>query len=104
MDLGLTGRRVLVGGASRGLGAAIATALAAEGAHVALAARASSDLTATTQRIGGLEIPADLSERDGPAQAVERAVVALGGLDGLVVNSGGPPGGAFSSVDEDAWQ
>jgi len=47
MDLGLTDRRYLVCGASRGLGAAVARVLADEGARVALAARASDDLTAT---------------------------------------------------------
>jgi 3-oxoacyl-[acyl-carrier protein] reductase len=46
----------------------------------------------------------DLSAPDGPSRAVQDAVAALGGLDGLVVNSGGPPGGTFSAVDEAAWE
>ena len=53
MDLGLRDRRILVGGASRGLGAAIAEALAAEGARVAAVARPSAELSATAERIGG---------------------------------------------------
>jgi 3-oxoacyl-[acyl-carrier protein] reductase len=104
MDLGLTSRRMLVGGASRGLGAAIARALASEGARVAAAARPSDDLTALTVSIGAAEVATDLSAADGPPSAVTRAIEALGGLDGLVVNSGGPPGGTFDQIDEAAWQ
>jgi 3-oxoacyl-[acyl-carrier protein] reductase len=54
--------------------------------------------------VGVVAIAADLSDRDGPGQAVQAAVAALGGLDGLVVNTGGPPGGTFAAVDEDAWE
>jgi 3-oxoacyl-[acyl-carrier protein] reductase len=49
-------------------------------------------------------VPADLSTPDGPARAVEAAVAAFGGLDLLVVNSGGPPPGRFDELDDDAWQ
>ena len=104
MDLGLTDRRVLVGGASRGLGAAIAQALATEGARIAAAARPSDDLTALAASIGASEVAVDLSTADGPSFAVAHATDALGGLDGLVVNSGGPPVGTFDQIDEAAWQ
>jgi 3-oxoacyl-[acyl-carrier protein] reductase len=103
VDLGLAGKRIMVGGASRGLGAAIAAAAAAEGARVATVARDSADLRATAERIGGTAIPADLTTADGPGDAVRRSIDALGGLDGLVVNSGGPPIGTFGSLDERAW-
>ena len=102
MDLGLSDRRILVTGASRGLGAGIATVLAAEGARVALVARESAGLTALAAETGGAVVPADLSTPTGPAAAVEGAVEALGGLDGLLVNSGGPPPGTFRELDEDA--
>jgi 3-oxoacyl-[acyl-carrier protein] reductase len=95
MDLGLTDRRVLVTGASRGLGAAIAAALAGEGARVVVAARASADLSAFAESVGAVAVAVDLADPDGPRGAVEEAVAALGGLDGLVVNSGGPPPGVF---------
>ena len=104
MDLGLGGKRVMVGGASRGLGAAIAEAAAAEGARVAAVARPSSDLTAHAERIGAVAIEADLGQPDGPADAIRRTLEALDGLDGLVVNSGGPPPGSFEALDEAAWR
>jgi 3-oxoacyl-[acyl-carrier protein] reductase len=104
MDLGLTDQRILVGGASRGLGAAVARALAAEGAGVALAARPSEDLTAVAAETGGTAVAADLSTPDGPAGAVRDAVAALGGLDGLLVNSGGPSPGTFAEIGEEAWE
>jgi 3-oxoacyl-[acyl-carrier protein] reductase len=104
MDLGLTNRRVLVCGASRGLGAATARVLAREGARVAVAARASEDLQAVAGDIGGTAIAADLSTAIGAADAVRDAVAALGGLDGLLVNSGGPPPTTFDQTSDDAWQ
>lgn len=103
MDLGLAGLRALVGGGSRGLGAAIATVLASEGSRVGLAARPSDRLAAQARAIDGLAIPADLSTEDGPATAMSAAVDRLGGLDLLVVNSGGPPGGDFAALDEATW-
>jgi len=103
MDLGLSGLRALVGGASSGLGAAIAAELALEGARVALVARPSERLDERAAAIGGLAVEADLSRPDGPADAVSAAVETLGGLDLLVVNSGGPPGGSFDDLDESTW-
>jgi len=103
MDLGLDGRRALVGGASSGLGRAIATQLVAEGARVALTARPGPRLEEAVSAVSGLAVPADLSTTHGPADAVAGAVAGLGGLDLLVVNSGGPAGGAFEAVDEAGW-
>ncbi len=103
MDLGLDGRRLLVGGASRGLGAAIAAAAAGEGARVAVVARDSDDLRASAARIGGMAVPADLGSPGGPDAAARAAIDGLGGLDGLVVNSGGPPTGTFEQLDEGGW-
>jgi 3-oxoacyl-[acyl-carrier protein] reductase len=104
MDLGLQGARALVGGASAGLGAAIATALAGEGARVALTARSAGKLADLARRLGGVAIPADLSTPEGPASAVESAVREFGGLDLLVVNSGGPPLGRFEDLTEAQWE
>jgi len=104
MDLRLKDRRVLVGGGSHGLGAAAARALAAEGARIAGAGRDRQALAEALQPLGGASVTADLSTADGPAAAVRDAVAALGGLDGLLVNSGGPPPGSFSAIDESAWE
>ncbi len=103
MDLGLLERRFLVGGASRGLGAAVARALVAEGARVVGASRHPDDGPGTAAAAGS-SVAVDLSSPDGAALAVRAAVDAMGGLDGLVVNSGGPPGGTFAAVDEAAWE
>ena len=99
MDLGLTNRRFLVGGASSGLGAAVTGVLVAEGARVAGASR-----SGRTGGRGVVPLAIDLSEPDGPKLAVQGAVRELGGLDGLVVNTGGPPGGTFETLDETAWE
>jgi 3-oxoacyl-[acyl-carrier protein] reductase len=104
MDLGLDGARALVGGGSGGLGGAIGGALAAEGARVALVARPSDRLDEAAVRTpGSIAVPTDLSAEDGPSTAVAAAVDALGGLDLLLVNSGGPPPGRFEDLDEAAW-
>lgn len=104
MDLGLAGARALVTGGSAGLGAAVARTLSAEGARVAIAARAGDKLTATAAATGGLAIPADLATTDGPATAVAAAVAELGGLDALLISMGGPPPGKFEDLDDAAWQ
>jgi 3-oxoacyl-[acyl-carrier protein] reductase len=104
VDLGLDGRTAVVGGASRGLGAITAQCMAEEGARVAVIARESSALHGTAEKIGGVAIPADLSVAGGPESAVETAAGELGGIDILVVNSGGPPAGPFTHIDDEAWR
>jgi 3-oxoacyl-[acyl-carrier protein] reductase len=105
LDLGLDGARALVGGGSSGLGLAVGTALAAEGARVALAARPSVRLDAAAASVdGSVAVGADLESVDGPASAVQRSVETLGGLDMVLVNSGGPPPGGFDALDEATWE
>ena len=105
MDLGLAGARAVLGGASSGLGAAIARALVDEGARVALVSRSPDRLATQVGDLGdaATAVPADLATADGPASAVSTAVERLGGLDLLLVNSGGPPLGGFEDLDEQAW-
>lgn len=103
MDLGLAGRRALVGAGASGIGNGIATALAAEGARVALVGRTADRVAAEAARLDGVPVVADLSTPAGPAGAVAAAVAGLGGLDLLVACTGGPPGGTFDAVDEAAW-
>ena len=104
VSLGLSGKRALVGGGASGIGAGIAGVLAAEGAQVALVGRTVERLTSQASVIGGTAIVADLATPQGPATAVASAVEQLGGLDLLVVNSGGPPPGAFEQLGEDEWE
>jgi 3-oxoacyl-[acyl-carrier protein] reductase len=103
VELGLDGRRTLVGGGGSGIGAGIATILAAEGALVVLAGRTESTLEARAVELDASIVVADLSTPHGPSTAVASTVQRLGGLDLLVVNSGGPPAGTFGALGEDEW-
>lgn len=104
MNLGLDGSRALVCGGSAGLGHASARSLLAEGARVVIAARPGDRLAEAARSSGATPVAADLSTDTGPATAVEGATSVLGGLDLLVVNTGGPPAGGFGAVDDAAWQ
>ena len=104
MDLQLKNLRVLVTGASRGLGFATARLLAAEGAQVAINSRDAAKLTTAAATIGAIAIPADVLGPEAGGKIVAAAVEKLGGLDILICNAGGPPPGAFESFDEAAWQ
>ena len=104
MDLGIAGRRAAVAAASQGLGQATAAALAAEGVHVAMCSRSKERIEAAAAAIpGALPIVADVSTEDGAARFVREARDALGGVDILVTNGGGPPPGTFASTDLDAY-
>ena len=104
MDLGLKGRRALVTAASKGLGRACAHALAAEGAHVFISSRDGALLEKVAKDIGAAGWhAADVSVAGGPESAVEAAAAALGGLDILVVNAGGPPVANFQGASLDSW-
>ena len=109
MDLGLDGKIALVAASSRGLGRAVATALAREGARLVMCARQRDDLEAAADRIcadTGAEVctvALDLSQQEGPARFVQTAVEQLGGVDILVTNVGGPPPGSFAEIDDQAW-
>jgi 3-oxoacyl-[acyl-carrier protein] reductase len=105
MDLGLQDARALVTAASKGLGRACAAALAAEGARVFIVSRHEELLQAAEQEIGAAgHLAVDLSHPGAPERAVEAAVAALGGLDVLVCNAGGPPPGTFESTPVEQWE
>src|SRR5215472_6195861 len=104
MDLGLKDTRALVTAASKGLGRACAAALAAEGARVFIVSRAEALLAEVEREIGAVgHLAVDLSQPGAPERAVEAATAALGGLDILVCNAGGPPPGTFESTAAEAW-
>lgn len=110
MDLKLQGKRALVTGASRGLGYATARGLAGEGAAIALNSRDAAKLTKAAGDLAAetgapvTAIPGDISTPDLAGQIISAAVAALGGLDLLVTNAGGPPPGKFETFDEATWQ
>jgi len=106
MDLGLSGKRVLVAAASKGLGRAIAQEFVHEGARVAICSREQATIDRVAQEIGGgtLGIAADVSTDAGCRRFIETASAALGGIDTLIVNAGGPAPGRFDDLDDAAWQ
>ena len=108
MDLDLKGRTALVGGASMGIGYAIARTLAQEGARVVITARRKEGLQkaaeALRQATGSEILPVQADcRRVEDCDRVITAVADLGGADILVNNDGAPPLGAITAFDDDAW-
>lgn len=110
MDLQMSGKVVLVTAASKGLGRACAHALAAEGAHVAVASRDPESIEAAAQQIreetGARVLPlvGDVSKPGTAEELVAQTVEHFGRLDGLVTNAGGPPPGSFQELDDSQWE
>ncbi len=111
MDLGIAGRRAAVAAASAGLGFGCARALAREGADVAICGRHADRVDAAVHalRAEGMTVAvvglvADVGTPEGAAAFAEGAAEALGGVDILVANAGGPPPGTFASTDLDAYE
>src|SRR3984885_4968505 len=109
MDLGLQGSRVLITGGSRGIGFAIADAVAAEGAAVGLVARDAEGLAQAAERLAPRSVPvataaADVTATTALSRAVDEIAAALGGLDHLVANAGGTVGsGNLTSAGPDEF-
>ena len=110
MDLGLSGSRALITGGSRGIGFAVAEALAAEGAAVGLIARDADHLAAAARRLrdrGPITVAtaaADVTDTPALHDAVDAIAAELGGLDHLVANTGGTVGtGNLTSAGADEF-
>jgi 3-oxoacyl-[acyl-carrier protein] reductase len=109
MDLGLSGKVALVAASSQGLGRAVARELAREGCAVAINARTAETLAPVCDELLALGAPAvhmapgDLSDRVAVAEVVASTRLALGPIDILVTNSGGPAPGLFEVHDDAAW-
>ena len=106
MDLGISERTALVMGASRGLGRAIAAALAREGARVAIASRSRQRLDEARAEIEGevVAFEADTADLDRLPALCGEVEASLGPVEILVANTGGPPlGGALDNPLED-WE
>lgn len=109
MDLGLGGKSVLVSAASKGLGLATALEYAREGARVTIASRSLPQLETARQAIleaTGQEVAVvdmDVTRPEDIVRAVRTAAEYGGGLDVLVTNAGGPPGGGFGDMADADW-
>lgn len=106
MDLGIEGRVALVLGASSGLGRGVATALAREGARVALASRSRERLAEAAGAIEGetATFEADTADLDRMAALPADVGAALGPVEILVTNTGGPPMGTAVDAGLDEWR
>ncbi len=110
MDLGLADRVALVAASSRGLGRAVAEALAAEAAHVVLCARgeeALAEAAAAVEAAGPgevLAVPTDLSDLAAVRSLADAALARFGRVDVLVNNAGGPPAGPFEQHALETWR
>ena len=106
MDLGLDGRVALVMGASKGIGRAIAAALAAEGARVAMASRSQERIEQAAAEIEGDTLPLVADSDDLERMSALPGVVAaeLGEVEILVVNTGGPPLGGALDNPQSEWE
>jgi 3-oxoacyl-[acyl-carrier protein] reductase len=105
MDLGLSGRTAAVAGASAGLGLATARALAAEGVYVAICGRDRARVEQAAASLPGDVVPivADVGTPEGATGFVDDAIAALGRVDILVPNAGGPPAGTFATTPLEAY-
>lgn len=104
MDFGLTDRVALVCGSTRGIGRAVAKALAAEGAQIAINGRTEATTRAAAEDLGGFPFVGDVSVPDEAENLVQRVATTLGRLDVLFCNAGGPPAAPFKEQPPEAWQ
>ncbi len=105
MDLGLRDKRAAVAAASAGLGLEAARALADEGCRVVVCGRDRERIETAAADVGhdAVGVVADVSLPAGATGFIEAATEALGGLDILVTNAGGPPPGTFASTPVEAY-
>ena len=110
MDLGLKGRIAFITGASRGIGKAIATALAREGVNVALFGRDLERCNAVATELKAKHgvrtcvVELDLANRGAIGPAVKKAIAELGAVDILVNCAGGAYRGRLAEIPDDAWE
>jgi 3-oxoacyl-[acyl-carrier protein] reductase len=104
MDLVLKGKKALVMGSSSGIGRAIAESLIAEGVSVAISARNETKLKLAAQQMGAnIALACDYSVPGETRSLVKKTNEALGGIDILVTNTGGPARGNFLEITEKQW-
>ena len=91
METGLAGRTAIVCGASAGIGLGCAEAFAAEGANVVMFARRGDVLGREAERLGAVPVAGDVRSPEDLERLVATAIERFGGVDVVVLNSGGPP-------------
>jgi len=109
MDLGLRGRCAVITGASKGIGLAVASELAREGAHVAICARKADEVATAAQELRGYGVKvfaqaADVTRPEQVSSFLAAAASALGGIDVLVNNAGAAHPGTFAMLADADWQ
>jgi 3-oxoacyl-[acyl-carrier protein] reductase len=104
VDLGIAGRVALVTGASQGIGRAIAAELAAEGARVAIASRSRERIDATAGEIGATGFVHDSRDVEAAPRLVAEVTEAVGPIEILVTNTGGPPAGEPLAAAREEWE
>jgi 3-oxoacyl-[acyl-carrier protein] reductase len=106
MDLGIAGRRAAVAAASSGLGFESAKALAGEGVRIVICGRDAQRVEQAAARIGhgAIGLVGDVGTPEGATRFVTDAAEALGGVDILVTNAGGPPTGNFAQTSVEAYR
>ena len=105
MDLGISGRRAIVTGGSKGLGLAIARELVREGARVSICARNGEEVDAAGRELRAAHAQAaDVTDPDDVREFVARSAEALGGVDFLVNNAGRARPGTFETLTDDDWR
>jgi 3-oxoacyl-[acyl-carrier protein] reductase len=109
MDLGLNGKVAMLTGASRGLGRAMALALAAEGVRVSICARGGDLLqqAAAELKAAGASVlaqPADVNDAAAMEAWTAATVQQFGGVDILVNNAGGAKVGTLKQLDDEGWR
>ena len=110
MDLGIRDRVAIVAASSRGLGKAVAAALAAEGARVAMCSRNAAAVEAAASDIAarhGVEVLAratDVTQQDQVREFVGEVAARFGQIDICVTNAGGPPAKTFLNISAEEWQ
>ena len=107
MDLGLRDQTYLVTGASRGLGAASAQALVADGARVVASSRSADALARLAEQLGPDHVEtvvADNADPDTADRLIDAAQQRWGRLDGALISVGGPPAGTTESITDDQWR
>lgn len=110
MDLQLKDKTAVITASSKGLGLAVASKLAEEGAKVILGSRDEKKIAGVAEELAsryGIEahgFPVNVADPESVARFIEKSAACCGTIDALVCNAGGPPGGSFLSKTDEDWE